>query len=87
MANTLQLSTEQERALKIKSLINDPGMPILKEEIENIAVGAQAHIEQYLYSKIDDAKLADLNFKIGFRRGVEAVKEVIADFEEDSSSK
>lgn len=84
MANTLQLSAEQERNLKIRDLISNPGMVILKEEIENIAQGANSHVEQYLYERINQDKLADLNFKIGFRRGVEAVKEVIADFEEAS---
>ena len=87
MSNIVMLDESLQRKLKLKEFFLSSGFKIFKEELDQLLEGCELTIQDMLCAKIDDKKLADLNFKIGEREGIKKISYILDALEEELESK
>lgn len=85
--STMITDPKVQRKYALSAWLSAEGTKYFMADMEDQFEGAKAQLDNLIGDKINDSRLAELNFKIGFKAGLERVLSVIESFKEELESR
>ncbi len=79
----MNIDVEMQRRQAIHSFVTSEGFKIFMEELNGLCGTNQSDLDKLLKDKINDERLAQLNFVLGQKKGYDRIKLVLDTFVEE----